>query len=617
MRVDGRDAAAVADAAARLAAGELVAFPDRDGLRPRRPGRRRRGGREDLRAQGPADRPSADRPRRRPGRGGALRRDLAPGRTARRGVLARAGDGDRPPRAGRGRGRRRRPGRRSACAARRIRSPMPCCRRRAMPAFPAWRRRAPTASAGSARPAPRTCIEEFGDELLVLDGGAAQLGIESAIVDCSRDRPALLRPGVLTRERLEAALGAPLAGADVAAPRAPGTLEVALRAARQAAPDADADAPDRPRGARIGPAEAGGIFPVGAFGRGDGRSPPAHAGPPGAGGARTICRAARTRQRRRASHLGRGATAGSRMGRRQRPAQPRRGNLNSRFLELYSNETDCEASAPCGDGLRRAGCDAAAGLLRRQRADFGLPPGPHHRLRRRDQQHPRHRRQLQRPQVQRQRHRLGGPTAIDCRGNPIWIQTLAAAFGNFVFPTCNPAGSAVFDPPNRIRATVGARAADLAAQIDAQLAENGFRDDDLVTVLVGANDVLSQYTQYPAVSEVQLTANVEAAGTRGRPAGQSPGQRRRQGHRRDHPRRQLLALRARREGGAHRHRPAAPDPAAGAEIQRGPEAGAHQRRPSDRPGAARRGGAPGGELPGHVRHPQPEPRRSAISASRS
>jgi len=102
---------------------------------------------------------------------------------------------------------------------------------------------------------------------------------------------------------------------------------------------------------------------------------------------------------------------------------------------------------------------------------------------------------------------------IDCRGNPIWIQTMAAAFGTFVFPTCNPAGSAVFAPPNRIRATVGARAADLSAQIDAQIAESAFKDGDLVTVLVGVNDVLSQYAQYPAVSEVQLTANVEAAGT--------------------------------------------------------------------------------------------------------
>ena len=103
-------------------------------------------------------------------------------------------------------------------------------------------------------------------------------------------------------------------------------------------------------------------------------------------------------------------------------------------------------------------------------------------------------------------------TAIDCRSHQIWIQALASSYGTFVFPTCNPAGSAVFDPPNRIRATVGARAADLAAQIDAQNAESALRDGDLVTVLVGANDVLSQYLQYPDISEVEISANVEAAG---------------------------------------------------------------------------------------------------------
>jgi L-threonylcarbamoyladenylate synthase len=67
-------------------------------------------------------------------------------------------------------------------------------------------------------------VEEFGDALLVLDGGAARLGIESAIVDCSGERPALLRPGVLTTERLAAALGVPLVAADADSPRAPGTL---------------------------------------------------------------------------------------------------------------------------------------------------------------------------------------------------------------------------------------------------------------------------------------------------------------------------------------------------------------------------------------------------------
>ena len=31
---------------------------------------------------------------------------------------------------------------------------------------------------------------EFGPDLLVLDGGACPVGIESAIVDCTRDQPA-------------------------------------------------------------------------------------------------------------------------------------------------------------------------------------------------------------------------------------------------------------------------------------------------------------------------------------------------------------------------------------------------------------------------------------------
>jgi L-threonylcarbamoyladenylate synthase len=67
-------------------------------------------------------------------------------------------------------------------------------------------------------------LDEFGPELTVLDGGATQLGIESAIVDCSGSAPVLLRPGVLTRQRIEAAAALPLRAADDTAPRAPGTL---------------------------------------------------------------------------------------------------------------------------------------------------------------------------------------------------------------------------------------------------------------------------------------------------------------------------------------------------------------------------------------------------------
>jgi L-threonylcarbamoyladenylate synthase len=72
--------------------------------------------------------------------------------------------------------------------------------------------------------------QEFGDELLVLDGGACAVGIESSIVDCTRGQPVLLRPGVLTRAQLEAACGEPVLDQDELpqqagdAPRAPGTL---------------------------------------------------------------------------------------------------------------------------------------------------------------------------------------------------------------------------------------------------------------------------------------------------------------------------------------------------------------------------------------------------------
>lgn len=70
--------------------------------------------------------------------------------------------------------------------------------------------------------------QEFGDALMVLDGGSCKVGIESSIVDCTRSQPVLLRPGVLTRAELSAACGQPVLSAEQTtgdAPRAPGTLE--------------------------------------------------------------------------------------------------------------------------------------------------------------------------------------------------------------------------------------------------------------------------------------------------------------------------------------------------------------------------------------------------------
>ena len=50
-------------------------------------------------------------------------------------------------------------------------------------------------------------VQELGAELLVLDGGACAVGIESTIVDCSRGLPVLLRPGMLSLASLSAAAG--------------------------------------------------------------------------------------------------------------------------------------------------------------------------------------------------------------------------------------------------------------------------------------------------------------------------------------------------------------------------------------------------------------------------
>lgn len=73
---------------------------------------------------------------------------------------------------------------------------------------------------------------EFGDGLLILDGGPCEVGIESTIVDCTRGAPVLLRPGRVTREQIETVTGLTLRDKDELAaqtaqvtPRASGTLE--------------------------------------------------------------------------------------------------------------------------------------------------------------------------------------------------------------------------------------------------------------------------------------------------------------------------------------------------------------------------------------------------------
>ncbi|HEX2691250.1 MAG TPA: L-threonylcarbamoyladenylate synthase [Kofleriaceae bacterium] len=65
---------------------------------------------------------------------------------------------------------------------------------------------------------------DLGDAVdYLLDGGACEIGVESTIVDLSRGRAVLLRPGGLARAQIEPITG-PLGVPDNTSPAAPGTL---------------------------------------------------------------------------------------------------------------------------------------------------------------------------------------------------------------------------------------------------------------------------------------------------------------------------------------------------------------------------------------------------------
>ncbi len=73
--------------------------------------------------------------------------------------------------------------------------------------------------------------DEFGADLLILDGGPCQVGIESTIIDCTRGQPVLLRPGAITPQQLQAVCGLQVLQKEelqtlaAPAPKASGTLD--------------------------------------------------------------------------------------------------------------------------------------------------------------------------------------------------------------------------------------------------------------------------------------------------------------------------------------------------------------------------------------------------------
>jgi L-threonylcarbamoyladenylate synthase len=71
--------------------------------------------------------------------------------------------------------------------------------------------------------------EEIGAYLsaedLILDGGAAQVGLESTIVDCTGDAPKILRPGAITQAMIEEATGLKVSENNNSDIRVSGSLE--------------------------------------------------------------------------------------------------------------------------------------------------------------------------------------------------------------------------------------------------------------------------------------------------------------------------------------------------------------------------------------------------------
>ena len=237
---------------------------------------------------------------------------------------------------------------------------------------------------------------------------------------------------------------------------------------------------------------------------------------PGAGGARIVFDSARTRPRGRASDLGRGAAARSRVGRGSRPAQPRRGILNRipRFLEPCWNDIELRSKraggvGPAAPGRRAARwrpAAAAASRIATSSATRFIAFGDETSL------HRRHDGNFNgRKYSVNGRSSATDPT-VDCRNNPIWIQSLR-------WPSATSCSRRATRPPRRCstRRTGSARRSVRAPPTSRRRSTPSWPKARLPRRRHGDGAGRRQrraaaVRAVPGLSEVQLTANVEAAG---------------------------------------------------------------------------------------------------------
>jgi outer membrane lipase/esterase len=99
-------------------------------------------------------------------------------------------------------------------------------------------------------------------------------------------------------------------------------------------------------------------------------------------------------------------------------------------------------------------------------------------------------------------------TEVDCARNPIWIQSVAAAFG-LVFDRCPGTATTT---SGQVMAQAGHKVADIAAQA-AAVQGAALNENDLALVMVGMNDILELYGNYPTSSRDALLAEARNRGT--------------------------------------------------------------------------------------------------------
>ncbi|MGQ3052652.1 MAG: SGNH/GDSL hydrolase family protein [Roseateles sp.] len=99
---------------------------------------------------------------------------------------------------------------------------------------------------------------------------------------------------------------------------------------------------------------------------------------------------------------------------------------------------------------------------------------------------------------------------VDCRTSPIWSQFLASTAFGFVYPQCNSDFVAL--PQGIMYAAAGNKVADVRDKIDQHLSNDRFGPKDIVGIMVGVNDIVELYRQFPAQSRDSLINEAKARG---------------------------------------------------------------------------------------------------------